>query len=279
MTRTATTEWHTNARGEKVRMLGWGGGSSDTAMFIHHGLGEHIGRYQTFADNLPELNIWGYDARGHGETDGARGHNDGLEGMAADLEFMIPVLLEQSRAKKIVLFGHSMGAATVGHYMTTRSPHQAIVAVGMSAPPLALELNTAARIKIRLGRYLSKLAPATTLGSELDHDGVSSVAAEVQRYLRDPLVHDRISLALATSIVDNAPKIVDNADKLTLPLLLVHGTEDPIAVIRGTRALAAAIPSATFKEFVGSRHEIHHDQPEHVQALFETIQGFVAPFQ
>lgn len=279
MARIPQTEWHTNSRGERVRILGWSADGDGPTLLIHHGLGEHIGRYQTFADHLPKVSIWGYDARGHGESDGARGHNDGLEGMAADLEQMIPALLEASGAAKVVLFGHSMGAATVGHYMTTRTPHPAIVGVAMSAPPLALELSTAAKIKLKVGKYLAKIAPSTTLGSELDHHGISSVPEQVQRYLRDPLVHDRISLALATGIVNTAPQIIDNAHKLTLPLLLVHGSEDPIAIIRGTRALALAIPSATFREFEGSRHEIHHEQPEHVRALFDTLRDFITPLQ
>jgi alpha-beta hydrolase superfamily lysophospholipase len=268
--------------GETFRVLGWPGeADTRTVLVIHHGLGGHIGRFETFARHLAELpvHLWGYDARGHGLSTGPKGDADGLEQLASDLEAMLPVLLERSGAERIVLFGHSMGGATVGHYLTTRTPHEAIVAVAMSAPPLQVDMTPAMRAKLVLGRVLSRVSPSLALANELDPAHMSSVPAEVERYLADPLVHDRLSIRLGLSLVDDSPRVIERAGDIALPGLLYQGLDDGIANVEGTRALARAWghDDLELHEFEGLRHETHHEHPEGVAAVFDMWRTWLGP--
>jgi len=232
-------DW-TNKRGERFKFACWPSGEPTKALLlIHHGLGEHSGRYHRFAQQLVDLpvEIRAYDVRGHGTSEGQRGHAEGLDGLVDDLEEIIPVMLERSGAESIFLYGHSMGGATVAHYLTTRTPHDAIVGVILSAPGLLIPLSPATKIKLAIGKVLGSVVPKLSLGNGLDPKGISSVEEEVSRYKNDPLVHDRISAGLGVSLVGDGARALDNAHRITLPLLVYQGVGDPIVDIEGSRGL------------------------------------------
>jgi len=50
------------------------------ALVLVHGLGEHSGRYQNVVTPLLDtgISIWALDHRGHGQSDGQRGHISGF---------------------------------------------------------------------------------------------------------------------------------------------------------------------------------------------------------
>lgn len=250
-----------------------------TAVIIHHGLGEHGGRYASFAHHLDTLpaHLWTFDARGHGETTGKRGDAAGIEQFAADLEALLPKLIAGAGADKVILVGHSLGAVIVSWYLTTRKPHDAITAVCLSAPPVKIARTLAVRVKTVVGRTLSRVAPTLTLANGIPASGISSDPAEVARYTGDPLVHDRLSVRLGLSLLDDPPKIVGRAGGVTLPALLWHGLDDPIVDVAGTRELFDGLGSRdkTLLELPGYRHESHHERPDLAASLFGRIRGWL----
>jgi len=281
MAREAVFASHTNHRGEAVRIMGWRSEKPTRTVFlIHHGLGEHIGRYDRLAGHLDDFpaHIYGYDAVGHGESGGKRGDAAGFDGLASDLRAMVGVILEESGAERVILFGHSMGAAVVAHYLTSGPPHEAIEAVILSAPPVEIHRSTVINIKIAIGRVLSKIAPRVTLSNEIDHDNISSVAGEVARYADDTLVHDRISLRLATSLIDEAVLLPGRVGSVKLPLFIYQGADDGVVMMRGTRAIASNWGGEVLKEeFAGARHETHHETDAIVADLFAKMRGWMTP--
>lgn len=254
-------------------------GGARAVWIVHHGVGEHGGRYETLVRHLGDMPVhfWTYDARGHGDSSGKKGDAAGLAQYASDLEALLPVILERSGAQDIVLMGHSMGAGAVGWYLTTRSPHPAIRQVMLSASPVRGRLTLEMRVKAALARGLGRVAPTLTLASGLPVSGISSDPSEVKRYVDDPLVHDRMSVRLALSLLDDAPTIVDRASKIKLPVVLWHGEQDTIAAVEGSRALFAAVGSAdkTYYELPDCRHEVHHETPEKAAILFSRLREWL----
>jgi len=249
--------------GHSTRVLHWPGNeAAQTALVIHHGLGEHAGRYQRFAERLsPALPIVAFDARGHGEADGARGVVRGMDQLADDLHAVFPDLLRIAGTPRALLYGHSMGAGAVGHYLTTREVHDTIEGVWLSSVPTVVDMGLVKYVQRAAARLLEGVSPDVTLPSGLQTSGISSVAAEVERYQDDPLVHDRASIALGRSLFDDVPRILDRAHLLTRPLLLWHGAEDPIANAEGTRRLFASAGASDkgMNIFDEARHEVHHE--------------------
>ena len=262
--------------GLSVRVLLWAGAvDAKTALVVHHGLGEHAGRYQAYADHLPEaLPIVAYDARGHGETDGARGVVRGLSELAGDLHAVFPDLLQRAGAEDAILFGHSMGAAAVGHYLTTHEVHDTVKAVWLSAVPAVVDLGVVRYLQRAAARLLERITPDATLATNLQSWGISSVPAEVERYKADPLVHDRASVALGRSLFDDPPKLLERGHLFTRPMLLWHGAEDPIANPKGTSALFEKIATSdkAVNILANARHEVHHE----TEAIVSELMGWLS---
>jgi len=237
--------------------------SSDTLLLVHHGIGEHAGRYtQWFHDLDLPVPVMGFDVRGHGHSAGVRGDADGLDQMVDDVEALLPRFLESSGAKRVVLYAHSMGGAVIARMLTHRPTPDAVVGVLFSAPAVAVERSLEMAIKERFGRIAKRFAPELVIPSGLDADGISSDPEQVQRYLDDPLVHDLVSLRLADSLLSEGPEAVDAAGNATVPAWILHGEDDPLIPLRGSQALAAGWGAgATLRTFAGGRHELHHERP------------------
>lgn len=258
---------------------------SRTLLVIHHGLGEHSGRYETFARHLADLplHLWSYDLRGHGNSPGKRGHANGLEQLADDFATLLPVFMQRSGTDRVILLGHSMGAAALGWYLTRPGSGEvlpaSIRAVALSAPAVAISSSLSVRLKTLAARGLVRIAPALTLPSGIDPTGISSDPAEVARYASDPDIHDRLSVRLGLSLLDDGPAIVSRADQVRLPLLLWHGVDDPIVDISGSRAMFTAWGGAdkVLIELPGCRHESHHERPDKTQQLFSRLRAWLAP--
>lgn len=269
-----------NSKGEAFRVVTWKHENAKTLLLIHHGLGEHAGRYQSMADGLSglSLSIASYDLRGHGESVGKWGDGGTLSTMADDLVEIFPHLVEETGAEKVVLMGHSMGGATVALALTERGVFDSrIEAFLASAPAVQVTLGGVAKAKAAVGRVLNKISPTMTLANTIDPTVISSDASEVRRYIEDPLVHDQISARLAISLLDDAPRALDAAGKIGLPTLLWHGQDDTLVDIEGTRNLAKRIGAAdkTLHEFPHCRHETHHEAPEKSAKVFSVISDWL----
>jgi acylglycerol lipase len=286
MMREMTTDRHALG-GQTFLLRGWPSKTkSRTLLAIHHGLGEHSGRYESFARHLVDLpvHLWSYDLRGHGESTGKRGHADGLPQLADDFEALLPVMMERAQADQVIVLGHSLGAAAMGWYLTSRTaagralPGHVAAAV-LSAPAVKVPNTLGVRARKLAGRALSRVAPSLTLPSGLDSEYISSDPSEVARYRQDPLIHDRLSVRLGLSILDHGPQIVQRAGQVQISLLMWHGLEDGIVDVAGSRELFAAW-GATDKAFVelpGYRHESHHEKPNRTAHLFERIRAWLQP--
>ena len=98
-------------------------GEVRAVVLVVHGASEHSARYARFAS---VLNDEGYavlapDLRGHGRTASSTGTGRlgerGMEGVFADLDFVVDVARAEFSPAPIVLFGHSMGALVAQAYV------------------------------------------------------------------------------------------------------------------------------------------------------------------
>ena len=88
--------------------------SAEYQLIALHGLGEHSGRYAWFAEQVAQSggNFLCLDLRGHGKSQGIRGHSPSYEQLLDDLARFIKIQAEESTQKDIPTFllGHSLGA-------------------------------------------------------------------------------------------------------------------------------------------------------------------------
>ena len=247
-------------------------GSRATVCLVH-GQGEHIGRYnhvaRVFAD--AGLTLLGCDARGHGRSGGPRGHTPSYAHLLNDVDRL---LSKAEAGRPAFLYGHSMGGNIVLQYGLSRSG--AVRGVIATAPWLRLRFQPPA-FKRFLARVMPYVLPGLTVPNGLKVDGLSRDPAVVRAYVEDPLVHDRISAMLGGSVIRAGEEALARAGDFRLPLLLMHGADDPILDPAATEAFFRAVPGPdkTLHIWPGLRHEIHNE-PEQVKVLNELVDWVAA---
>ena len=93
----------------------------------------------------------------------------------------------------------------------------------------------------------------------------------VAAYLADPFVHSRASLGLARDVMAAGDQDLADADRFSLPLLIMHGGADQLTYPSGSRLFAERVPGdCTLKVYEGLYHEIHNE-PERQQVFADLL--------
>jgi alpha-beta hydrolase superfamily lysophospholipase len=242
-------------------------GKQKAAIVMVHGLGEHSGRYEHVAEAFTQAgySLTAFDLRGHGKSEGIRGHAPSYAAIMEDITHNVDLAKEHFPGLPVFIYGHSLGGNLTLYYCLTQNPQ--IKGAIVTSPGLA----TAAPVppvKLALGKLMYNLMPAMQMDNGLLRSGLSRDPEVEKKYSADPLVHPKISARLALDLINNGKFIIDHAAEFPIPLILMQGTGDYIVNPPMTKTFANAAPLSkiTFKEWDGYYHELHNE-PEKAQVL------------
>ena len=245
-------------------------------VLVVHGLGEHIGRYQTLAArlNAARWHVVGYDHRGHGASGGARGAIAADDSLLADLALVVDAIAQEPPTP-LVLLGHSMGGLVAARFVAEglASPPASwwrpVSALILSSPALDPGMNGAQRALLAL---LGPLAPNLAVANGLKPKWISRDAAVVRAYQADPLVHDRVTPRLVRFIVDAGQQVRESASRWTVPTLLQWAGSDRCVAPKGSADFAASAPAdvVTHLRYPALAHEIFNE-PEREQVIGDLL--------
>jgi acylglycerol lipase len=248
-------------------------GETKAAIVLIHGMGEHFGRYQHVVEffNSIEYAVIGMDLRGHGTSQGKRGHLASYEQLMNDVDLLVNKAQELFNGLPLIMYGHSLGGNIAANYVLRRQP--VLKGLIVTAPYFKLAFDPPAW-KVGLSKIMAKILPAVTLPTELELAALSRDQAVVDAYKNDPLVHDKISSAFFTSVHTAAPYPIEHAAALKTKTLAMHGLADRITSYQGTIAFAQGNPQMIeLKCWEGLYHEIHNE-PEK-QQVFDHIKTWL----
>lgn len=243
-------------------------------VFIVHGFGEHIGRYEHVAQKLNSLglSVYGMDHQGHGQSEGDRGYVESFQHYVRDyLQFVRHVQSEFKSPLPSFVYGHSMGGAVtvlLAHECKTKEEKDAKssgvwpwTGVVLSSPALVPDKDAATPMLRFLARVLSGVLPKLGV-SKLDHSAVSRISGVVDRYREDPLVYKgTLSARWGNEMLGAMDDIRAKLSAISFPFLLVQGTQDRICSAEGAETFVQYAGSLDkFKrEYPGGYHELHND--------------------
>jgi acylglycerol lipase len=262
----AEFEWKA-ADGLKIYAQAWESETAPKAVVcLVHGLGEHSGRYAHVAETL---NHGGYavlatDLRGHGKTEGMRGHSPSFIAFMDDMAILLAEAAQRYPGLPCFLWGHSLGALLVANYVLRQKPQ--LTGVVLTALGLRSSVSNQ-KAKIQFAKIAAKIMPQMSMPTGLIAEHISRDPEVVKRYVNDPLVHSVATLAMAKYTIEAIPWAYDHASEWALPVLIMHGDADEIAFISGAEDFVSLIKQdCTLKVWSGLWHEIHNE-PEKEQVL------------
>jgi acylglycerol lipase len=262
------------ARGEVLFRREWRGPAPARSLLLVHGLAEHSGRYEHFGAWFAERGcaVHAYDLIGHGRSDGARGHLRRFSDFLDDLDAMLQFVRERDPELPIVLVGHSVGGLVVTAFASERGPD--VAGIATSGAALMLSSDVSPRT-VALANVLAPALPRLRLDAKIDPAGLSRSPEVVQAYGEDPLVFSKVTLSFARSLFGAIRRSASAGSRIRVPMLLLHGEDDPICPVMGSRLLFSQLEvgRAALTTYPGLRHEIFNE-PEHEQ-VFEDLLGWL----
>lgn len=249
------------AQYRNTRALASLNGRAPRAFLLLHGMGDHGGRYVHAAHYLQnEIDIlYCLDQRGHGRSEGLRGHIEHFDSLADDLALAIRRLEESLRREfgsaKVHALGHSMG----GHVMLRallNHPEMPLESASVSAPFLAIKQPVP--IAKKLGaRVLNHIWGQLQLETGLSLDWLSRDPAVVESYRTDRLNHDKMTPRFYSQMSEAWKDTLSRHDGIRVPLqFLVPMADlivDPETTLRYYEALNH--PDKRLRKFEEFYHE------------------------
>lgn len=207
---------------------------SPRLLFVLHGQGEHGARYQHFPAFL-ESSVDGVicmDHRGHGRSQGVRGHVEHFSNYVDDAFQVLMSTVETftdkitGKAPTLHLLGHSMGGLIALLLLQEKSV-TFLKSATISAPLLQLNFEVPL-IKKVLGQVMSKVLGGLQLDTGLDPHLISHDLAVVAAYRSDQLVHGKATARFFTEMLSASRRARERDTGIYVPLQLVVPLEDGI---------------------------------------------------
>ncbi len=217
-------------------------------VMIVHGYAEYAARYDHVARVLAEQGaaVYAEDHMGHGRSEGERALIIDFDHVLDDLRTLLDTALDEHPGLPVVMVGHSMGGLLTARFAQRFTGHLAGVAF---LGAVIGDWHWARKV----------LAQPELPEGATDFSGMSRDPEVVKAYAEDPLIyHGRYKRPLLEAEVVALDRFAEQIDRLTMPVLFCHGTDDPFVDYRTSLAAVEAMPTddKTIRLYDGARHEL-----------------------
>jgi len=239
-------------------------------LLVIHGVNEHCGRYQHLAAYFTDKDyaVYGLDHIGHGKSSGTRSFVEDISSLISPILTYLDMIKEWHPGIPVYLIGHSMGGLIGANFLID---NQDKVQGAVLSGTLTLVPEYVSDFTLKIGQLLSTIMPKLRLIA-LDSTGISRDPAIVQAYKDDPLVYNgKMTARISNVMNDGISRISSKASNINIPVLLLHGGDDPICDPECSKYLHNLISSQQNKLIIYDDlfHEIYNE-PEQ-ETVFKDI--------
>ena len=270
--------------------VAWLPESEPTAVLqITHGMTEHIGRYETLAEQMTAsgIAVCGFDLRGHGKNgDDEEVASFGENGWQLSLNDMRNFFEEMKKRvpnAPYFMMGFSLGSFLLREYLSLYPDDvDGAVIIGTGYQPAwilsimkaivkgewkkaGFDNTTMLVKKLSFETYNQKFQP-----NETDSDWLCADEDELFEYMRDPLCRKYISAGLFWQLLDSMKRTgkrkAASVWKTDMPVLLLSGENDPVGNNgKGVRLICQQLKKlgmtdVTMQLFPNARHDLLHEK-------------------
>ncbi len=224
-----------------------------------HGFAEHRKRYHHFASWMASrgIAVAAIDFRGHGASQGKRGHVKRFENYLLDVRVFLNWVVKNFPDVPIILGAHSNGGLIAARFLQEEGANFNLKAAVMTGPffdvpePIPGAMMT-------LARFFSRVLPSLSAPTNIPPEAVSHNEEIIRAYGSDPLVFKTASFRWLTETLANQKIALDRASEVRLPLLVMQGMADTIVNANAARRFFenASSEDKEWAPYDGLRHEI-----------------------
>ena len=285
-------------------------GEVKAVLQITHGMTEHMGRYEVFAEYLCPMGIAvaGFDLRGHGANPGdpevASFGEGGWAASIEDMQLFYAHLQRRFSGKPHFMLGFSLGSFLLREYLT-KYPDEGVLSgaiiMGSGHQPgwllsvmgwivkgqiqkAGFDRTTDLVRQLSFGTYNQKFKPNRTSADWLCAD-----EEELDKYLEDPLVRKDISSGLFWELLGSMKRTGGAATyekwNKKMPVLLLYGDDDPVGDFgKGVQRLydqmrKAGIQIISFERFLDARHDLLHEEATRAESVRHSIVDWLVAYE
>jgi len=236
------------------------------------GFNSHSGHYVWAADELVagDLAVYAVDLRGRGRSDGERFYVDTFNDYVNDAATLVALAKAREPGLPVYLLGHSAGGVVACVYTLE---HQTEIA-GLICESFAHEVP-APDFALAVFKGLSHVAPHAHI-LRLKNEDFSRDPSVVQAMNDDPLIaHETQPTKTLAEMVRADERLRREFPLITLPVLILHGTDDKATKPSGSRRFYDAAGSAdkTLKLYDGHYHDLLNDVDKEI--VMADIKGWI----
>jgi len=234
---------------------------SDTArgvVVIVPGFNSHSGYYKWVGEQFAADGIAAYalDLRGRGKSDGERFYIDSFDEYVSDVASFVKLVKSRERGLPLFLLGHSAGGVVACMYTIE---HQSELA-GLICESFAHQVP-APDFALAVFKGMSHLAPHAHI-LHLKNEDFSRDPQAVAAMDADPLIdHETQPTKTVAEMVRADERLKNEFPKITLPVLILHGTADKATKPSGSQLFfdTAGSKDKTLKMYPGMYHDLLND--------------------
>lgn len=228
------------------------------ALVIAHGFNSHSGHYAWTAEQMVAdgIAVYALDHRGRGNSDGERFFVEHISEYVDDLATFISLVKSREPGLPVFLLGHSAGGVISCTYALE---HQSEIS-GLVCESFAFQVY-APDFALAVLKGLSHIAPHAHV-LKLPNEQFSRNPAVVKAMNEDPLIaHEVQPTRTVAAMVRADERLKEEFPRITLPVLILHGTADKVTRPGGSQFFFDTVGSKdkTLKLYEGHAHDLLND--------------------
>ncbi|HEY8269911.1 MAG TPA: lysophospholipase [Pseudobdellovibrionaceae bacterium] len=245
---------------------------------ITHGHGEHSDSYKRVVEALKDdvWNIYAWDMRGHGKSEGARGYASSFDDYCSDYVEFLKMVFAQPLITKgpVVLLAHSMGGL-VQIKALLQHPEFKPDAVVLSSPLFGIGVEIPAYKKLG-AEWIAKLLPTLTMWNEIGNQDVTRDPEVIRELEHDPYRHARVCAAVYLGFLESFKFVYEGIPQLKVKTLFQISDKDPVISSAEAMRFFEHFGSLEkeIKIYKDAKHEIYNDIIR--EQAFEDLRHFLA---